>query len=54
MNRDDYRAVKKMSRTDFTAYMERIYLRGYKKGQEDALGIESSPGKKEEPDTPAE
>ena len=35
--REEYRKLKAMNRVELSAYMERIWMRGYRKGQEDAL-----------------
>lgn len=32
MKRDDYKAVKRMDRIEMSAYVERIYRRGYEAG----------------------
>ena len=53
MKRDDYKAIKHMNKDQMTAYLQRIYMRGYKKGLEDA-GMALSPKKIETPDSPAE
>jgi uncharacterized protein YehS (DUF1456 family) len=53
MKRDDYRAVKKMNREQLSDYLNRVFMRGYKKGQEGA-GMAFSPKKTETPDIPAE
>ena len=37
--RVEYRKVKAFNRVELSAYLERIWMRGYKKGKEDALGI---------------
>ena len=45
--RVEYRKLKNMNRVELSAYMERIWMRGYMKGKEDALGtnkpIEKAP-----------
>lgn len=37
--RAEYRKVKAMNREELSAYLERIWMRGYRKGQEDAVGV---------------
>lgn len=36
IERKDYRSVKQMNREQMTAYLAKIYRRGYEKGLEDA------------------
>ena len=36
MKRDDYKAVKRMNKEQLTAYLKRIYMRGYEAGLEAA------------------
>lgn len=32
MKRDDYKAIKRMDREQMTAYLKRVYMRGYEAG----------------------
>ena len=34
IKRDDYKAIKRMDREEMSAYLQRVYMRGYKAGQE--------------------
>lgn len=34
MKREDYKSIKRMNRVALTDYLSRIYMRGYKAGQE--------------------
>jgi len=53
MKRADYKAIKHMNKDQLTAYLQRVFMRGYKKGQEDAV-MASSPKNTITPDSPAE
>lgn len=39
MRREDYKAIKHMDKTELTAYMERVYRRGYEVGYK--AGVEA-------------
>jgi len=32
MKRDDYKAIKRMNKAELTAYLSRVYMRGYEAG----------------------
>lgn len=42
MKREDYKAVKHMDRATLTAYLSRIYRRGYEAGLKAGADIETS------------
>ena len=42
LKREDYKAVKHMDRTALTAYLTRVYIRGYEAGQKAAQAASAS------------
>lgn len=41
MKREDYKAIKHMNRASLTAYLSRIYMRGYEAGVEAGADIKA-------------
>lgn len=37
IKRDDYKAIKRMDREQMSAYLQRIYMRGFKAGQKSKM-----------------
>ena len=42
MKREDYKTIKHMDRAALTAYLTRIYMRGYEAGQKAGTGIKTA------------
>lgn len=46
IKRDDYKAIKRMDRSQLSEYLRRVWMRGYEAGRNAKIQVSSNGGKK--------